>query len=422
MKIFCKIFFSVVLVLFPLMSLAQVDVMKMNEVDFPKFYYNMSNFYSMTDNQSRIDILIQVPYKNLRFIKESNKFICSYEIGITINDSSNEVYDRSYNRNLETKDFQTTSSQQNYDLVQKSFNLKPGKYVVEILITDNDSRKAYKASKNIEVRDFQDEKIKLSDIMLIAKSHEVDGKKMMIPNVSNNIGNLDDKFEIFFEVYSPKVINDSIAIKYSIINKDDDTVNSKTANYFINDKTNPIFLTIDKKNLVFGAYKLMVEINSEKYKNIIQKSIIGRNFVVRWQDLPISVNDLDLAIRQTAYIAPPEEISKMEAAKDPKDKLVKFLAYWRDRKPSLEEYFARVDYANEKFKTHRDGWKTDMGMVFIIFGAPDNVDRHPFEMGSAPYEIWDYYTINRRFIFVDETGFGEYRTVYPIWDDTIKVQ
>jgi hypothetical protein len=87
----------------------------------------------------------------------------------------------------------------------------------------------------------------------------------------------------------------------------------------------------------------------------------------------------------------------------------------------MEEYFARVDYANEKFKSRRDGWKTDMGMVFIIFGNPDYVDRHPFELGSQPYEIWDYYGVNRRFIFVDETGFGDYRSVYPIWDNTVRV-
>ncbi len=88
----------------------------------------------------------------------------------------------------------------------------------------------------------------------------------------------------------------------------------------------------------------------------------------------------------------------------------------------MEEYFARVDYANEKFKTHREGWKTDMGMVFIIFGVPDNIDRHPFELGDPPYEIWDYYAINRRFIFVDESGFGEYRSVYPIWDDRVRIR
>ena len=199
-------------------------------------------------------------------------------------------------------------------------------------------------------------------------------------------------------------------------------VREGTIKQLIDASVTPVFLTINKKDFIFGNYKLLLDISYEKNKNLVSKDIIGRNFSVRWQDLPISVNDLDLAIRQTSYIATAQEIDKINAGKDQKEKLELFLKFWKDRRPSLEEFFARVDYANEKFKAHRDGWKTDMGMVFIIFGAPDNIDRHPFELGSPPYEVWDYYMINRRFIFVDETGFGEYRLVNPIWDDTVRIR
>ena len=421
MKILNKIFFTVSLILLYSAAIAQVDVIKTNDVGFPKFYFNLLNFFSVADSQSRVDILIQVPYKNLRFVKETDKFISAYEIGILINDSKQEVYDRSYNRNLEIKDFSTTVSQQTYDLTQKSFNLKPGKYDIEISITDNDSKKTFKINKPMDIRDFSNQKIGLSDIMLISKINEVNGKKMMVPNVSNNVGNLDDRFQIFFEIYSPTVLKDSVKINYSVIDKEEEVIQSGIINQYIDSRQVPVFLWIDKKDFLFGNYKLLIEVSSEKYKDIISKNIIGKNFSVRWQDLPISVNDLDLAIKQTAYIATMEEVNKMDSCKNQKDKLTSFLNFWKNKKPSMEEYFARVDYANEKFKTHREGWKTDMGMVFIIFGAPDNIDRHPFEMGDPPYEIWDYYTINRRFIMIDETGFGDYRLVYPIWDDTKRV-
>jgi hypothetical protein len=57
-----------------------------------------------------------------------------------------------------------------------------------------------------------------------------------------------------------------------------------------------------------------------------------------------------------------------------------------------------------------------MGMIFILFGPPSNIERHPFEIDYKPYEIWYYYELNREFVFVDETGFGEYRLVSPIYD------
>jgi len=52
-------------------------------------------------------------------------------------------------------------------------------------------------------------------------------------------------------------------------------------------------------------------------------------------------------------------------------------------------------------------------MVFITFGPPSSVERHPLDMDSKPYEIWQYYELNRSFVFLDQTGFGDYHLVNP---------
>ena len=36
---------------------------------------------------------------------------------------------------------------------------------------------------------------------------------------------------------------------------------------------------------------------------------------------------------------------------------------------------------------------------------------------TKPYEIWEFYNDNRQFIFVDDTGFGDYKLMTPIWDE-----
>ncbi len=59
-------------------------------------------------------------------------------------------------------------------------------------------------------------------------------------------------------------------------------------------------------------------------------------------------------------------------------------------------------------------------MVFIILGSPDNIDRHPFEYDSKPYEVWQYYDLNHSFVFVDETGFGDYRLTTPLYGDLFR--
>ena len=83
----------------------------------------------------------------------------------------------------------------------------------------------------------------------------------------------------------------------------------------------------------------------------------------------------------------------------------------------MMEYYARIRIANERYSHYTEGWKTDMGMVFIIYGEPSSIERVPFGDYTKPYEVWDYYNINKRFVFVDNTGFGDYRLTTPIWDD-----
>ena len=81
------------------------------------------------------------------------------------------------------------------------------------------------------------------------------------------------------------------------------------------------------------------------------------------------------------------------------------------------EYYRRVEYANAHFKGYFKGWKSDMGMVYITLGPPDQVTRRPYEMDSRPYEVWEYYTLNMNFVFVDNTNFGDYRLQNPTYGD-----
>jgi GWxTD domain-containing protein len=174
-----------------------------------------------------------------------------------------------------------------------------------------------------------------------------------------------------------------------------------------------------------GDYRLIVSARAPRAKEDDPAlATTNRIVVVRWQGLPRSVKDLDLAIEQIRYIAKDDEFSSLKDAKTADEKQAKFLEFWKKRDPNpntprnekMEEYYARVEYANKHFSHYLEGWRTDMGMIFIIFGPPNNVDRHPFEVDSKPYEIWAYYELNYSIVFVDETGFGDYRLQTPIWE------
>jgi len=79
------------------------------------------------------------------------------------------------------------------------------------------------------------------------------------------------------------------------------------------------------------------------------------------------------------------------------------------------EYFQRVAVANARFSIgNKQGWKTDQGRVYLLYGEPDEIDRYPSSLGERPYEIWYYNKIEGgiEFVFVDLTGFGEMQLVH----------
>jgi GWxTD domain-containing protein len=103
-----------------------------------------------------------------------------------------------------------------------------------------------------------------------------------------------------------------------------------------------------------------------------------------------------------------------------------------------EEHYRRIAYANEHYASGIPGWKTDRGRIYIIWGAPDEIESHPtggtydrpMEQGGGstttyPWESWRYRYLegiqeNVELEFVDPSGSGEYHlTMDPSEKDAL---
>src|SRR5699024_11656675 len=42
----------------------------------------------------------------------------------------------------------------------------------------------------------------------------------------------------------------------------------------------------------------------------------------------------------------------------------------------IKKYYQRVVEANKQFSNFKEGWKTDLGMIYILFGPPWYVEDH----------------------------------------------
>ena len=387
----------------------------------PTFYFDVANYMGEKENASKIDVFIQVPYSSVQFVKNEGGFVSRYNLTVTFydEDKDNILIERIWKEKISVEDFSKTTSEKSFNVSYRSFSLPPGEYPIRIIVEDADSKKSFKTEATLNVAAF-DDLPSISDVVLISRFVNDNENRRIIPNISRRVTSDDDKLSFFFEAYSEK--ERTVKFEYIIKDSEDATVLKQERVKKLTKGTETIYETIENIKLTLGEYTLYVHLIDESGDIIIgrKKEIFSQIY-----GLPRTVTDLDKAIEQMLYIASDDELDSIKEADKYNEKLKRYKEFWQEKDPSpndnineiLYEYYRRIHYANENFESYYEGWRTDMGMVYVILGPPDHVERHPFELETKPYEVWDYYEINKRFVFVDETGFGDYRLLNPVFGD-----
>lgn len=82
-------------------------------------------------------------------------------------------------------------------------------------------------------------------------------------------------------------------------------------------------------------------------------------------------------IAPLVYISTKSEMTKLSKASDSKKALDK---YWLEliKTPSrakavIKSFYNQIEAANITFTTYKEGWKTDQGMIYALYGIPDEV-------------------------------------------------
>lgn len=180
-----------------------------------------------------------------------------------------------------------------------------------------------------------------------------------------------------------------------------------------------------------GDYRLIVEIVDEVTG---QRAMRSKPFQVFSQVAAVEADELetiemtDEAIirlrNEIIYLANVDELNDFDN-RNPDGKREFLIEFWgsRDTNRSTpqneyrEAFLARFKHANDNFATptQPEGWKTDQGRIWIVYGKPDDIEMHPMEggQGSKPWVEWTYFQLGEQgrstFIFYDTSGgFGSY--------------
>jgi GWxTD domain-containing protein len=407
----------IILLFLSTMLLAQVESSRMLHSDqlLPKFSFDYATYKSKDSSKTKLDVFLKMPYANIQFLKHKNIYVANYTVTVSLYDEDeNLVLEKLWNEKIIARTFQQTSSERSFNISYKTINIEPGKYKLICNAEDDESRKYFSYETKVELPDYN-KSLNLSDLIIVSQFVQTNEGKKIIPNIDNLVTSRDTVLMFYYEIYSSKKQYVNIEYNVSKVFKDgEDKVFTKKKRVYVELGKVILYESLKNINFALGDYVLTISL-SDSLNQIIRKT--KKKIISKIFGFPANIKDLNIAIKQMVYIANPDELDAIEEEEDFDKKMKKFLAFWKARDPSpntvenetLNEYYRRVEYANKHFKGYSGGWNSDMGMVYITLGPPDQVTRRPYEIDSKPYEIWDYYALNRRFIFIDVTNFGDYR-------------
>ena len=411
-------------------------------VDYTSFKYDSSSNY--------IELYYSFPSFQLKVVNKDNKFQVEGLLHIELKNDSTSVYlvNKEWKIPYYVKDTSVVSRSNSLIGVLK-FIVPAGKYTCSVEGSDfNDTtlKKLYKFY--MTEKPYGTKSMTVSDVQLASKIKQAGADTNSIfykntlevtPIPSGIFGANAPVLFYYAELYNLDKVPDISTVKFesSVYDKKGAKIYSRTITSLKPLSASVQAGVINVSKYISGKYYLVLSLSdsstgrsilSNKQFYVYNPSVIDTTAkdvsadtskTLNNQFAYLSGEECDDIFAKSEYIASKDEKEQYDKISTVEGKRGFLEKFWTqkanvsngDKRYSYIDYMKRVKIADEKFKNiAKKGWQSDMGRVYIIYGEPSEIERHPNENDSKPYEIWKYDQIEGgvQFIFGDLSGFKNY--------------
>jgi len=320
----------------------------------------------------------------------------------------------------------------------------PGRYRAELTAIDDVSKAVGKVTLNdVVVPDFRSKNMVSSDLQLAydirplpddsnaTNPHLAKEGYLVIPNPTGTYQTgVDSVIHVYSELYWPEPLNpacDSFVVGYQVKDSVGNLIYDFGAvKYGRPGNSAVITRELDATHISPGQYYLLlqaIDLNSRQQTAAIKRfAVIDPTLELRQP----SSDDINTMVNIAWYFMSDAEKARVnDLTIEGKKNFVK--QFWRDmdidpsnpQNLTYDEAVRRYFYANKNFSTIVDppnGWKTDRGRVYIMYGPYDSETELILPGSIDPVIKWDYYKLEGGviFIFLDDVkaGIKGYRLVH----------
>ncbi|MEX2479152.1 MAG: GWxTD domain-containing protein [Gracilimonas sp.] len=326
-----------------------------------------------------------------------------------MHDETQEITVReNYDLSIESENKNIVSNQ-DVEKIEYEYGASPGSYTVQIIITDETSGRETIRTTKTSIPDARDDQSHITEIRILGKDNSKSSTEFS-QSTTYDIPSRFDSLKFVFQVTNndpeePIEIESRLlkfraddeparrmnnvnrspsSLPYKGIDYDEyEVIQSSTRSL---DQPGSVIIELAFEDLERGNYRLEVTSNKGEENEIYK----GRAFGVKSPNYPSLKTSKELAA-PLYYLMSDKKYDRLMAIND-SDSLKRAIdRFWLSNignsikaKEIVSMYYQRVEEANKQFSNFKEGWKTDPGMMYILFGPPWYVDRFSNEM------TWSY--------------------------------
>jgi len=380
------------------------------------YYFVKSDDYSVN-----LGVYLEFCNDMIQFVKNSlDSFEASYDLTMTImTDDGRVAASSTVSDQIIVPTYQATKDRRLTNFVRKQFKLDFDDYRLVIELTDTETNKKLRREASMQFNHIAEAKLSTSDFIYLntlnSGLHSVNFDSIR-PNLLKTVCDRDTNFGVIIEIY-PASLTDSLTIHYQVNDLEDNRFLDLEESFV--PESHRLFKKIPLLDSIeyAGKYRLRMTI-SQKGENLTEES----QFNVTWQYVDLNQLSYHKRLLEPLKSYVPEKELKLLESKSDQELEQWFYQYWMDRDPTPEternelmyEFYRRINFVNSHFginEVEKASWDTDRGRIYLKYGPPKNIDRHDNDLNRPPFEIWYYAAIDRKFIFEDRSGKGNYELI-----------
>lgn len=363
------------------------------------------------EDEAVINITADVVYGSLIFKseEEEERNFASVTIEVRVVGQEGTDFNDSFSQSFEIESNNNNlKDSQDFFTFNRKVEVIPGDYKVFVAVLDNTSGKQTVRESSTFIPDPNEPVVNLTSVRMLGKNIQEENE--FLPITTYDVPSRIDSLQFIFQVTN-NTLEDPLNIRTRVIKFRSDSTISRPMhynNYNVSsiqykgidynrfdeidstirrlDQAGSVLIEFNFKRFDRGNYRFEVETEREGEEPVTK----ARDFSIKSENYPTVKNARELA-RPLFYLMEEDEYEELVAIQNSDSLKEAIDRFWlsnvksvSDAKNVIELYYERVEEANKQFSNFKEGWKTDTGMIYILFGPPWFVETSVNQM------LWSY--------------------------------